>query len=328
MRFVVVGAGAIGGAVGGRLFERGFDVTLVARGEHGRALRSGGLVLESPDETVTLPIPVGHGPLGGVLGRGDTGRAARREGAGHRRTRSRSCVVAPPDAAVVCMQNGVENERRVLRHFPNTYGMCVMCPASQLRPGVVQVHSAPVSGLLDLGRFPSGLDDAGPGDRRRHRDHDVPVGGPARHHALEVPQAADEPGQRGGGAVRARGPVQPVGEGGAARGQGGAGRGGHRRGELRGGPGAAGRLPADRAHRRRGSGRGARAGRASPAGRGRSRPSSSTARSCCWERCTACRRRSTRCCSAWPPGPPPRVPPPGSWSVEELSELAGLPDGE
>ncbi len=70
-------------------------------------------------------------------------------------------MAAPPDAPVVCMQNGVENERRVLRHFPNTYGMCVMCPASQLRPGVVQVHSAPVSGLLDLGRFPSGLDERG-----------------------------------------------------------------------------------------------------------------------------------------------------------------------
>jgi 2-dehydropantoate 2-reductase len=56
------------------------------------------------------------------------------------------------------MQNGVENERRALRHFPRTFGMCVMCPASQLHPGVVQVHSAPVSGLLDLGCFPSGLD--------------------------------------------------------------------------------------------------------------------------------------------------------------------------
>jgi 2-dehydropantoate 2-reductase len=69
--------------------------------------------------------------------------------------------VAPPSTPVVCMQNGVENERRVLRHFLNTYAMCVMCPASQLRPGVVQVHSAPVSGLLDVGRFPSGIDDAG-----------------------------------------------------------------------------------------------------------------------------------------------------------------------
>ena len=52
MRFVVVGAGAIGGAVGGRLFQQGYDVTLVARGEHGRALQSG-LTLESPTETVT-----------------------------------------------------------------------------------------------------------------------------------------------------------------------------------------------------------------------------------------------------------------------------------
>jgi 2-dehydropantoate 2-reductase len=57
------------------------------------------------------------------------------------------------------MQNGVENERRVLRRFPNTYAMCVMCPATHLRPGVIQAHSAPISGLLDLGRYESGVDD-------------------------------------------------------------------------------------------------------------------------------------------------------------------------
>ena len=64
-------------------------------------------------------------------------------------------------SVVVCMQNGVENERRVLRHFAETYGMCVMCPASQLRPGVIQIHSAPVSGMLDLGRYPAGLGERG-----------------------------------------------------------------------------------------------------------------------------------------------------------------------
>ena len=32
MRFVIYGAGAIGGVVGGRLFEAGHDVTLIARG--------------------------------------------------------------------------------------------------------------------------------------------------------------------------------------------------------------------------------------------------------------------------------------------------------
>jgi 2-dehydropantoate 2-reductase len=36
-----------------------------------------------------------------------------------------------------------------------------MCPATQLRAGVVQVHSSPVSGLLDLGRYPRGLDERG-----------------------------------------------------------------------------------------------------------------------------------------------------------------------
>jgi 2-dehydropantoate 2-reductase len=158
MRFVVVGAGAIGGAVGGRLFQRGFDVTLVARGDHGRALASG-LVLESPGETVSLSVPVVAEPAG-VSWDEDTVvlLAVKGQSTDHA---LEQLVVAPPDTPVVCMQNGVENERRVLRHFPNTYGMCVMCPASQLRPGVVQVHSAPVSGLLDLGRFPSGLDERG-----------------------------------------------------------------------------------------------------------------------------------------------------------------------
>ena len=32
MRFVVFGAGAIGGVVGARLFQHGADVTLIARG--------------------------------------------------------------------------------------------------------------------------------------------------------------------------------------------------------------------------------------------------------------------------------------------------------
>ena len=162
MRFVVVGAGAIGGAVGARLYQKGYDVTLVARGDHGAALTSG-LVLEAPDEQVTLPIPVASEPSSV---RWDDHRdrdtvvllAVKGQHTDHALAQLAS--VAPPSTPVVCMQNGVENERRVLRHFP-TYGMCVMCPASQLRPGVVQVHSAPVSGLLDLGCYPSGLDARG-----------------------------------------------------------------------------------------------------------------------------------------------------------------------
>ena len=54
----------------------------------------------------------------------------------------------------------VENERAALRFFPNVYGVCVMCPAVHLEPGVVQAYSTPVPGILHLGRFPSGADDA------------------------------------------------------------------------------------------------------------------------------------------------------------------------
>ena len=159
MRFVVVGAGAIGGAVGGRLFEKGHDVVLVARGAHGRALETG-LVLESPTETVTLPVPAVTDPAQLSWDDSDTVVLLAVKGQ-HTDHALSQLAVAPPETPVVCMQNGVENERRVLRHFANTYGMCVMCPASQLRPGVVQVHSSPVSGLLDLGCYPSGLDDRG-----------------------------------------------------------------------------------------------------------------------------------------------------------------------
>jgi len=61
MRYVIYGAGAIGGIIGGRLFEQGHDVVLIARGEHLAALQRDGLTLESPRGTATLKVrSVGH----------------------------------------------------------------------------------------------------------------------------------------------------------------------------------------------------------------------------------------------------------------------------
>ena len=57
MRFIVLGAGAVGGVVGGRLFEHGHDVVLVARGEHGKVLAEDGLTLASATGVLTLPVP-------------------------------------------------------------------------------------------------------------------------------------------------------------------------------------------------------------------------------------------------------------------------------
>jgi len=56
MRFVIVGAGAIGGFLGARLARSGSDVTLVARGPHLVAMRTNGLRVFGEDEDVTVPV--------------------------------------------------------------------------------------------------------------------------------------------------------------------------------------------------------------------------------------------------------------------------------
>jgi 2-dehydropantoate 2-reductase len=66
MRYIVIGAGAIGGTIGGRLSAGGHEVVLVARGAHLDALRTRGLSLATPDGTSTLDIPAVGGP--GELG--------------------------------------------------------------------------------------------------------------------------------------------------------------------------------------------------------------------------------------------------------------------
>ena len=67
--------------------------------------------------------------------------------------------VAPQHLPVVCLQNGVRNEYEALRRFARVYGVPVACPTAHLEPGVVQAFSAPVTGILDVGRFPGGVDD-------------------------------------------------------------------------------------------------------------------------------------------------------------------------
>jgi 2-dehydropantoate 2-reductase len=48
MRIAVFGTGGVGGFFGGRLAQAGQDVTFIARGEHLRAIKAGGLKVESP----------------------------------------------------------------------------------------------------------------------------------------------------------------------------------------------------------------------------------------------------------------------------------------
>src|SRR5215472_12987371 len=62
MRYIIIGAGAVGGTIGGCLFQAGHEVVLVARGAHLDALRTDGLRLATPLDTDVLPIPAVSGP--------------------------------------------------------------------------------------------------------------------------------------------------------------------------------------------------------------------------------------------------------------------------
>jgi 2-dehydropantoate 2-reductase len=165
MRYIIIGAGAVGGTIGGRLFESGHEVVLVARGAHRKALHDHGLKLITPQGTQTLAVPAADGPEGVRLRPDDVlvlavksqdtaalvDQWAQRpvEGGG----------IAADLLPLVCAQNAVENERVAQRVFRRVYGMCVWLPATHLEPGVVAAHSAPLSGMLTVGRYPGGTDD-------------------------------------------------------------------------------------------------------------------------------------------------------------------------
>jgi 2-dehydropantoate 2-reductase len=156
MRYIVIGAGAVGGTLGGRLYDAGHEVVLVARGGHAAALREHGLLLELPDGDRVLPVPVAEGP-GEVTARPDDVLVLAVK------TQDTAAVLDTwagfgDHPAVVCAQNAVENERLALRRFRDVYGMCVWLPSSHLEPGVVRAPGAPLTGILHLGRIPSGSD--------------------------------------------------------------------------------------------------------------------------------------------------------------------------
>ncbi|MDB1086376.1 2-dehydropantoate 2-reductase N-terminal domain-containing protein [Streptomyces sp. ACA25] len=165
MRYIVIGAGAVGGSIGGRLRESGQDVVLVARGAHGAALRDHGLRLATPDGVLELPGPAVDGPEALELRPDDVLVLAvkTQDSVAALDAWAARPVVGGGTAGevlpLVCAQNGVVNERLALRRFRRVHGMCVWLPSQYLRAGTVVAPCAPLTGMLHLGLFPGGVDD-------------------------------------------------------------------------------------------------------------------------------------------------------------------------
>jgi len=156
LRYIIYGAGAVGGSIGSRLFDLGHEVVLIARGLHLKAIQRAGLTVRRPDgETTSRIRAVGH-PAEIEWGAGDLVVLT---------VKSQQTAVALDDLAsaagevpVVCAQNGVANERIALRRFARVYAMMVMLPATHLKPGEVTMNAAPIGGILDVGCYPTGTD--------------------------------------------------------------------------------------------------------------------------------------------------------------------------
>ncbi|UCH01952.1 MAG: NAD(P)-binding domain-containing protein, partial [Candidatus Bathyarchaeota archaeon] len=159
MRFIVYGAGAIGGTIGGHLFRAGYNVVLVANPKHVAKINEAGLKLVTADETYILEIPAYK-------------EAKELESFQHddvvlltaKSQQTLNCLGqlknagAPRTLPIFCVQNSILNESLATRIFNRIYGCVIVIPGIFLDPGVVINPITQNYGFIEVGRYPQGVD--------------------------------------------------------------------------------------------------------------------------------------------------------------------------
>lgn len=163
-RYVVIGAGAVGGTIAARLAQAGHPTVVVARGEHGAAITARGLTLHTPEGPVVTSPKVWAGPQDAALRPHDILVLAVKTQDAPAALADWSCVPVDGGRAgaalpiLICL-NGVAAESMALRYFRRVVGVCVWAPTSLIGPGEVASFFAERSGAFHLGRYPSTLQD-------------------------------------------------------------------------------------------------------------------------------------------------------------------------
>ncbi|MEI7716187.1 MAG: 2-dehydropantoate 2-reductase N-terminal domain-containing protein [Mycobacterium sp.] len=166
-RYVIIGAGAIGGTVGGLLARAGIPAVLVARGRHAEVLAADGVTLRTPDGAFRTPVTTVSRPEDLQLTADDVLVFA---------TKTQQLDAALQEWAdrpvhgpgglegnagerlpVMTALNGVAAEEKSLRYFRRVFGICVWMPAVHLEPGEVVVRAWPVAGQFHIARWPASL---------------------------------------------------------------------------------------------------------------------------------------------------------------------------
>ena len=110
MRIAIMGAGGVGGCLGGLLAKAGIDVSLICRGEHLAAIKANGLKLIRPDTEFVVEVdatddPAKIGPVDLVLFTVKTYQ--------NRHVITALKPLMGPETSVISLQNGVESHEQL-----------------------------------------------------------------------------------------------------------------------------------------------------------------------------------------------------------------------
>jgi 2-dehydropantoate 2-reductase len=166
-RYVIIGAGAIGGTVGGVLARAGARTMLIARGRNAEVLAAAGITLRTPDGTFRTAVSAASRAEDLLLTDRDVLvfatktqqlDAALQEWV-DQPVHGPHGVVGTAGELLPAMTalNGVAAEEKALRYFRRVFGICVWLPAVHLEPGEVIVRSWPVVGQFHIARWPESV---------------------------------------------------------------------------------------------------------------------------------------------------------------------------
>jgi thiosulfate/3-mercaptopyruvate sulfurtransferase len=162
MRYIIIGAGAVGSTVAAQLHLAGIPVVAIARGEHGAAIREHGLRYRRPSGEQVVRLPVAANAREVELTADDvlviTTKTQNTEEVLQEWSWRPAGDGLAADLPVVSLQNGVESERAALRRFRTVFGAAVWLPASYVHPGQVSAEGTERPGIFWLGRYPGGDD--------------------------------------------------------------------------------------------------------------------------------------------------------------------------
>ncbi|SMO85265.1 ketopantoate reductase family protein [Paracoccus laeviglucosivorans] len=160
MRYIIIGAGAVGLALAAEFELAGIDYQLIGRGAQLAKLQADGLEYERPAGSRVLRLNVSDR----MDLRSDdvlllTVKTQDVEAAtAHWADEPVQGGGVAADLPLVTLQNGLESERIAARRFSRLYAASIMVPAVYIQTGKVSVASAPQLASVVVGRFPHGTD--------------------------------------------------------------------------------------------------------------------------------------------------------------------------